>query len=166
MCDAFYADHTQPDFLQVNNRVYNSINNTYNTHLILRPTSERDTVGNYSVFIDCEFTEYPDLGVFSQGINVEILEESDCKPGEGGTNDSSCSESSEEIQSDDDLGNGISADDSSNDGYSGNDMNSSDSSGDGISLGDNVTSDTTEDGLSDDLGRRRLDAVTDIEHDI
>lgn len=42
LCDAFFGDHTQPDYLQVNNRVYNSKNNTYNTHLILRPKSERD----------------------------------------------------------------------------------------------------------------------------
>ena len=59
--------------------------------------------------------------------------------------------------SDDDLGNGVSADDSSNDGYSGNDMGSSDSSNDGPSIGDNVSSDTTEDGDSDNLGRRRLE---------
>lgn len=92
-----------------------------------------------------------------------MLEESQCKPGEGGTNDSSCSESSEEVMSDDDLGNGMSADDSSNDGYSGNDMNSSDSSGDGVSLGDNVSSDTTDDGVSDDFGRRNL---SDVEMDV
>jgi hypothetical protein len=64
--------------------------------------------------------------------------------------------------SDDDLGNGVSADDSSNDGYSGNDMGSSDSSNDGPSIGDNVTSDTTGDGESDDLGRRRLEKENDF----
>ena len=166
-CAAYFEDHSQPSFLQVNNRVYNSIDGTYNTQLVLRPVSGRDQTGNFQVFIDCEFIEYPDLGVFSQGINVEVLEESNCAPGEGGTNDSSCSESSEEVQSDDDLGNGVSADDSSNDGYSGNDMGSSDSSGDGASLGDNVTSDTTEDGPSDDFGRRRLDDdLTDVDRDI
>jgi len=167
MCMAYFADHeTSPDYLHVNNRVYNSIDNTYNTQLVLKPIESRDTSGTYEVFIDCEFIEYPDLNVFSQQIEVEILERSQCAPGEGGTNDSSCSDSSEEVQSDDDLGNGVSADDSSNDGYSGNDMNSSDSSGDGPSLGDNVTSDTTGDGPSDDNGGRRLredDGITDVE---
>lgn len=42
MCSAYFEDYSQPDFLQVNNRVYNSIDNSYNTQLILRPTSERD----------------------------------------------------------------------------------------------------------------------------
>jgi len=163
MCAAFMDDTTQPDYLQVNNRIYDSIDGVYKTQLLLRPKSDRDQTGNFQVFIECEFVEYPDLGVFSQGVTVEILEESPCKPGEGGTNDSSCSDSSEEVQSDDDLGNGMSADDSSNDGYSGNDMNSSDSSGDGASYGDNVTSDTTEDGPSDDFGRRLLGEMTEFE---
>lgn len=157
VCGAYLLDHvTMPSWLTVNNNVYNSIDNTYNTQLVLKPISGRDNTGEYAVYIDCEFIEYPDLGVFSSQIQVEILEPSNCQPGEGGTNDSSCSDSSEEVMSDDDLGNGVSADDSSNDGYSGNDMNSSDSSNDGPSIGDNFSSDTTGDGVSDDLGRRRL----------
>jgi len=92
-----------------------------------------------------------------------------CAPGEGGSNDSSCSDSSQEEASDDDLGNGMSADDSSNDGYSGNDMNSSDSSGDGPSGPDDIwTSDTTGDGESADDGGRRLleDDKADVEHGV
>jgi len=147
--------------------VYNSIDSTYNTQLILKPIDTRDNSGIFEVFIECEFIEYPDLGVFAQGINVEILEPSKCANGEGGTNDSSCSDSSEEVMSDDDLGNGMSANDSSNDGYSGNDMLSSDSSNDGASYGDNVSSDTTGDGVSDDFGRRRLDnTFSDIEMNV
>jgi len=121
----------------------------------LKPINTRDATGQYNIFLECEFTEYPDLGVFTQQIEVEILEPSKCVPNEGGTADSSCSDSSEEEVSNDDLGNGVSADDSSNDGYSGNDQGSSDSSNDGPSLRDNVTSDTTGDGESDNLGRRR-----------
>lgn len=157
LCTAYLADRaTQPDFLAVNNRIFDAALSAYNTQLVLKPIADRDETGQFNIFLDCAFTEYPDLGVFTQQINVEILEPSRCAPGEGGTNDSSCSDSSEEVQSDDDLGNGVSADDSSNDGYSGNAMGSSDSSGDGPSLRDNVTSDTTGDGESDNLGRRRL----------
>ena len=171
-CDSYMADRTtQPDFLTVNNRIFDEVLETYNTQLILKPIDTRDATGQYNIFLDCLFTEYPDLGVFTQQINVEIMEPSRCQPGEGGTNDSSCSDSSEEQISDDDQGNGIS-DDSSGDGYSGNDQASSDSSGDGPSLGDNVTSDTTGDGESDNLGRRRLKddernfAMTEPEEDV
>ena len=167
-CAAHYDDHVStPEFLILNNRVLRSVDNTFNTEVLLRPIPERDSIGHYDVFIDCEFIEYPDLNVFSQKISVDVIEWAPCKPGEGGTNDSSCSDSSEEVMSDDDLGNGVSADDSSNDGYSGNDMASSDSSGDGPSIGDNVTSDTTGDGDSgDDWGPRRLDDFTDVEHGV
>jgi len=168
---AYNDDHiTQPDYITVDNTVYRSTDNTYNTVMILKPDQERDTSGTYNVFIDCTFTEYADLGVFSQNLDIEILEPSNCAPGEGGIDDSSCSDSSQYEASDDDLGNGMSADDSSNDGYSGNDMGSSDSSGDGASgPGDNVSSDTTGDGVSDDLGRRRLrmaDDFSDVEMNV
>lgn len=170
-CQAYETDHvTVPLYLQVNNDEPNPMQgNRKETQLWLKPKVNRDQAGVFEVFIDCEFVEYPDLGVFTSQIEVEIMEPSNCAPGEGGPAgyDSSCSDSSEWEISDDAV-NGVS-DDSSNDGYSGNDPNSSDSSGDGPSLGDNITSDTTGDGASDDWGRRMLrddDGISDVEHNV
>lgn len=170
-CNAYESDHvTVPAWLQINNDEPNPMQGSrQDTQLWLKPKIDRDEAGTFEVFIDCEFVEYPDLGVFTSQIQVEIAEPSNCQPGEGGTAgyDSSCSDSSQEVMSDD-VVNGMS-DDSSNDGFSGNDMNSSDSSGDGPSLGDNISSDTTGDGVSDDWGRRRLsvnDGISDVEHNV
>ena len=146
-CEAFMADHeTQPDFLTVNNRIFDTQTETYNTQLVLKPIEDRDETGQFNIFLDCTFAEYADLGVFTQQINVEILEPSQCNAAEGGTNDSDCEdEEGRRLMSDDDFDFGVSADDSSNDGYSGNDMGSSDSSGDGPSID------------SDNAGRRHLE---------
>jgi len=54
--------------MHLRNSLYNSIDGTYNTEMVIKPLEGRDNVGSYDVFIDCEFIEYPDISVFSQQI--------------------------------------------------------------------------------------------------
>ena len=72
MCAAYLQDRSQPAYITVNNRVYNSIDNTYNTQLVLKPISGRDATGIFNVFIDCGLTDYPSVTHLNQGIKVEI----------------------------------------------------------------------------------------------
>ena len=72
MCGAFLQDRSQPVYLTVENRVYNSIDNSYNTKLVLKPASGRDATGIFNVNIDCGLTDYPNASRLLQTIKVEI----------------------------------------------------------------------------------------------